>query len=146
MLCRSYTQPGQMQPIIMGWIQIVFLLVNNAIELLNFFLFLFTHCLSYTFSFLPAEAFLGKGFFKKRISYHARGKHGIKERPECRLTVVLRELTPEEEAKIARLRVSNFRKLTKRERQLIPHKLIETTPIWGRKSKANSSATSGMTS
>ncbi|KAK9291157.1 hypothetical protein L1049_009345 [Liquidambar formosana] len=95
---------------------------------------------------LVAEAFLGKGFFRKRISYHARGKHGIKERPECRLTVVLRELTPEEEAKIARLRVSNFRKLTKRERQLIPHKLIETTPIWGRKSKANSSATSGMTS
>ncbi|KAK9277131.1 hypothetical protein L1049_006670 [Liquidambar formosana] len=31
--------------------------------------------------------------------------------------------------------------MTKRERQLIPHKLIETSPIWGRKS-ANSSATS----
>ncbi|KAK9286248.1 hypothetical protein L1049_014635 [Liquidambar formosana] len=95
---------------------------------------------------LVAEAFLGKGFFSKRLSYHARGKFGGKERPKCRLTVVLRELTPEEEAKIARLRVSNFRKLTKQERQLIPHKLIETTPIWGRRSKANSSATSGMTS
>lgn len=80
-----------------------------------------------------AEAFVGKGFFKKRISYHGKGKCGIKVRPECRLTVVVREITAEEEAEIARLRVSNFRKLTKRERQLVPHQLIETTPRWSRK-------------
>ncbi|KDP36085.1 hypothetical protein JCGZ_08729 [Jatropha curcas] len=85
---------------------------------------------------LVAEAFVGKGFFKKRTSYHAKGRAGIKVRPECRLTVVVRETTPEEEAKIARLRVHNFRKLSKRERQLVPHKLIETTPIWNRKGKA----------
>jgi hypothetical protein len=54
-------------------------------------------------------------------------------RPECRLTVVVREMTAEEEAEIARLRVHNFRKLTKRERRLVPHKLIETTPVWNRK-------------
>lgn len=54
-------------------------------------------------------------------------------RPECRLTVIVRELTSEEEAEIARLKVHNFRKKTKRERQLVPHKLIETTPIWNRK-------------
>ncbi|KAG8648745.1 hypothetical protein MANES_08G035900v8 [Manihot esculenta] len=85
---------------------------------------------------LVAEAFVGKGFFKKRIACHAKGRHGIKVRPECRLTVVVRETTPEEEAKIARLRVHNFRKLSKRERRLVPHKLIETTPIWNRKGKA----------
>lgn len=86
--------------------------------------------------FLAAEAFVGKGFYKKRVSYHAKGKCGVKVRPECRLTVVLREMTPEEEAVVARLRVKNFRKLTKRERRLVPHKLIETTPVWNRKSKS----------
>lgn len=85
---------------------------------------------------LIAEAHVGKGFFKKRINYHARGKCGLKVRPECRLTVVVREITPEEEAEIARLRVKNFVKLSKRERRLVPHKLIETTPIWDRKGKA----------
>lgn len=57
-------------------------------------------------------------------------------RPECRLTVVVREITPDEEAEIAKLKVKNFVKLTKRERRLVPHKLIETTPIWNRKGKA----------
>ncbi|KAL3839397.1 hypothetical protein ACJIZ3_023988 [Penstemon smallii] len=88
---------------------------------------------------LVAEAFVGKGLFKKRISYHARGKCGIKVRPECRLTVVIREITPEEEAEIAKLKVHNFKKLTKREKRLVPHQLIETTPIWDRKSRSRSS-------
>ncbi|KAG8374007.1 hypothetical protein BUALT_Bualt11G0086100 [Buddleja alternifolia] len=87
---------------------------------------------------LVAEAFVGKGLFKKRINYHGKGKCGIKVRPECRLTVVLREITPEEEAEIAKLKVNNFRKLTKREKRLVPHQLIETTPIWNRKSKSRS--------
>ncbi|XP_022158339.1 uncharacterized protein LOC111024848 [Momordica charantia] len=95
---------------------------------------------------LVAEAFVGKGFFKKRISYHAKGKCGIKVRPECRLTVVVREITPEEEAEIAKLRVSNFRKLTKRESRLVPHKLIETTPIWNRKGKARANEEGRMAS
>ncbi|WMV18362.1 hypothetical protein MTR67_011747 [Solanum verrucosum] len=90
---------------------------------------------------LVAEAFLGKGLFKKRLSYHAKGKCGLMVRPECRLTVVLREITPAEEAEIAKLRVSNFKKLTKREKRLVPHKLIETTPIWNRKGKVRSSGT-----
>ncbi|KAK7340199.1 hypothetical protein VNO77_20896 [Canavalia gladiata] len=89
---------------------------------------------------IVAEAFVGKGFFKKRISYHAKGRSGMRVRPECRLTVVVREITPEEEAEIARLRVHNFKKLTKRQQRLVPHQLIETTPIWGRKGQ-NSSAT-----
>ncbi|XP_051114396.1 50S ribosomal protein L22, chloroplastic-like [Andrographis paniculata] len=86
---------------------------------------------------LVAEAFVGKGLFKKRVSYHAKGKCGIRVRPECRLTVVLREITPEEEAEIAKLKVHNFRKLTKRETRLVPHQLIETTPVWNRSRKSN---------
>ncbi|RZC86885.1 hypothetical protein C5167_030237 [Papaver somniferum] len=93
---------------------------------------------------LVAEAFVGKGLFKKRVSYHAKGRSGVKVRAECRLTVVVREMTPEEEAEIARLRVHNFRKLSKRERRLVPHKLIETTPVWGRKSKPSNSEKSSM--
>lgn len=93
---------------------------------------------------LVAEAFIGKGFFLKRVSYHGKGRSGIKERPECRLTVVVREMTPEEEAEIARLRVSKFRKLTKRERRLVPHKLIETSPIWNRKGKTMTQEPIGM--
>ncbi|OWM67839.1 hypothetical protein CDL15_Pgr010777 [Punica granatum] len=87
---------------------------------------------------LVAEAFVGKGLYKKRMNPHSKGRCGIKMRPVSRLTVVVREITPEEEAEIAKLRVSNFKKLTKRERRLVPHKLIETTPIWNRKSKNSS--------
>ncbi|KAL2945529.1 50S ribosomal protein L22 [Bienertia sinuspersici] len=84
------------------------------------------------------EAFVGKGLYKKRLSYHAKMRHGIIMRPECRLTVVVRELTAEEEAEVAKLRVSNFKKLTRREQRLIPHKLIESTPVWGRKNSPRS--------
>ncbi|GMI64633.1 hypothetical protein like AT4G28360 [Hibiscus trionum] len=87
---------------------------------------------------LVAEAFVGKGLFLKRVSYHAKGRSGIIMKPECRLTVVVREMTPEEEAEIARLRVRKFRKLTKREKRLVPHELIETTSIWNRKGSGNS--------
>ncbi|CAH9127593.1 unnamed protein product [Cuscuta epithymum] len=86
---------------------------------------------------LVAEAFVGKGLYLKRVSYHAKGRSGVMERPRCRLTVVVREITPNEEAEIAKLKVSNFRKLTKREQRLVPHKLIETNPVWGRKTKSN---------
>uniref|UniRef100_A0A7N0VF75 Large ribosomal subunit protein uL22c n=1 Tax=Kalanchoe fedtschenkoi TaxID=63787 RepID=A0A7N0VF75_KALFE len=89
---------------------------------------------------LIAEAFVGKGLFKKRIAYHSKGRSGVKVRAECRLTVVLRETTPEEEAEIARLRVHKFRKLTKREKRLVPHKLIETTPVWDRKARKRSAS------
>lgn len=131
-----------MLPTIMGWILNAFLLVSNpSMPVLSEKKFYLIFCI---LSFNTAEAFVGKGFFKKRISYHAKGKCGLKVRPECRLTVVVREMTPEEEAQIARLRVHNFRKLTKRERQLVPHKLIETTPIWNRKGKSRSQEPSGM--
>ncbi|KAM1184600.1 hypothetical protein TB2_013689 [Malus domestica] len=95
---------------------------------------------------LVAEAFVGKGFFKKRLSYHAKGKCGVKVRPECRLTVVVREITPDEEAEIAKLKVKNFIKMTKRERKLVPHQLIETTPIWGRKGRSRDLERNGVAS
>ncbi|KAL4394623.1 hypothetical protein AHAS_Ahas02G0170500 [Arachis hypogaea] len=93
---------------------------------------------------IVAEAFVGKGLFRKKVSYHSKGRAGIKVKPECKLTVVVREITAEEEAKIARLKVHNFRKLTKREKRLVPHQLIVSNPVWGRKNKSsdqNSSAT-----
>ncbi|KAG5583551.1 hypothetical protein H5410_054178 [Solanum commersonii] len=46
-------------------------------------------------------------------------------RTKCKLTIVVREMTLEEEAEIAKLRVNNFKKLTKLcKRRLVPHKFI----------------------
>eukprot|EP00252_Welwitschia_mirabilis_P008893 TRINITY_DN21145_c0_g1_i1.p1 TRINITY_DN21145_c0_g1~~TRINITY_DN21145_c0_g1_i1.p1 ORF type:complete len:261 (-),score=42.86 TRINITY_DN21145_c0_g1_i1:307-1089(-) len=87
---------------------------------------------------IVAEAYVGKGFCLKRISYHGKGKHGIMVRPRCRLTVKVRELTPEEEAKIpkiAKLRASRYKKLPKRERRLVPHKVIDTQWDWYRNTR-----------
>ncbi|KAL5221391.1 hypothetical protein ABZP36_026104 [Zizania latifolia] len=86
------------------------------------------------------EAFVGKGLYLKRLSYHAKGRSGIMVRPRCRLTVVVREATAEEEAKIAKLRVSNYKKLTRKEKQLMPHRLIEVSPRWARKRKEEAGA------
>lgn len=137
--CRWSIQPVQMQHITTDSIQIVSSLVTWMSQAtynkwdpstISHFVILFF----FPF-FLVAEAFVGKGVYFKQVSYHAKGRSGIMERPQCRLTVVVRETTPEEEAKIAKLRVSNFKKLTRRERQLMPHKLIETTPKWSRRRK-----------
>ncbi|WVZ69692.1 hypothetical protein U9M48_018439 [Paspalum notatum var. saurae] len=89
---------------------------------------------------LIVEAFVGKGLYLKRLSYHAKGRCGVMVRPRCRLTVVVREATAEEEAKIAKLRVSNYKKLTRKERQLMPHRLIEVSPRWARKRKEEAGA------
>ncbi|WVZ98235.1 hypothetical protein U9M48_043700 [Paspalum notatum var. saurae] len=86
------------------------------------------------------EAFVGKGLYLKRLSYHAKGRCGVMVRPRCRLTVVVREATAEEEAKIAKLRVSNYKKLTRKERQLMPHRLIEVSPRWARNHKRKEEA------
>ncbi|XP_044971744.1 uncharacterized protein LOC123438842 [Hordeum vulgare subsp. vulgare] len=86
------------------------------------------------------EAFVGKGIYLKRLAYHAKGRCGVRERPRCRLTVVVREATAEEEAKIAKLRVMNYKKLTRKEKQLMPHRLIEVSPKWARKRKEEEEA------
>ncbi|KAI4965024.1 hypothetical protein ZWY2020_057637 [Hordeum vulgare] len=56
---------------------------------------------------IVAEAFVGKGLYLKRLSYHAKGRCSVRKRPRCRLTVMVREATTEEEEKIDKLRVSN---------------------------------------
>lgn len=113
------------------------------VKLVHFLLLRFNLSL-YILSLCAAEAFVGKGYYKKRINPHAKGKSGIIMRPECRLTVVVREITPDEEAEIAKLKVKNFVKLTKRERRLVPHQLIETTSIWGRKGKGHNHESNRM--
>lgn len=90
------------------------------------------------------QAFVGKGLFRKTISYHAKGRSGIRVRPQCRLTVIVRELKPREEAEIAKLRVRKFRKLSKREHRLVPHKLVETQWRWHRKPKDQAASGSTM--
>ncbi|XP_068488958.1 large ribosomal subunit protein uL22c-like [Phaseolus vulgaris] len=40
---------------------------------------------------IVAEAFVGKGYFKKRLAFHAKGRSRLIMRPECRLTVVVRD-------------------------------------------------------
>ncbi|KAJ0837097.1 putative ribosomal protein L22/L17 [Helianthus annuus] len=32
---------------------------------------------------IVAEAFVSKGLFKKRVLYHAKGRSGVRVRPEC---------------------------------------------------------------
>lgn len=105
------------------------LYLSKCIFLLYFFVLTTIHL------HFAEEAFVGKGMYLKRISYHAKGRSGIMERPHCRLTVILREITEEEEAKIAKIRVMNYKKLTRKEKQLVPHQLIETTPTWSRRTK-----------
>lgn len=85
-----------------------------------------------------AEAFVGKGKYLKRLSYHAKGRSGIMHHPSCRLTVVVKELSDEQEAEIARYKTMTFRERAKVKTRLIPHTLIETTPRWHRTSKESS--------
>ncbi|XP_031384210.1 uncharacterized protein LOC116198039 isoform X2 [Punica granatum] len=125
---KSVSKPAKVQAVLKGIKQVIHSARANATH---------NHGLDAD-RLLVAEAFVGKGLYKKRMNPHSKGRCGIKMRPVSRLTVVVREITPEEEAEIAKLRVSNFKKLTKRERRLVPHKLIETTPIWNRKSKNSS--------
>lgn len=85
-----------------------------------------------------AEAFVGKGRYLKRLSYHAKGRSGIMHHPSCRLTVIVKELSDEQEAEIAKYKTMTFRERAKVKTKLIPHTLIESTPHWHRTSKQSS--------
>lgn len=98
---------------------------------------------------LVAGASIGKGFLgfsKKRLSYHGKG-NGIKVRPKYQLTVILREIAPEQEAEIAGQRASNFLylsrrlRLTKEENKHVPLQLIRK-----HKGKFSNGQPSGMAS
>eukprot|EP00249_Psilotum_nudum_P009835 c22180_g1_i1 orf=298-1137(-) len=83
-----------------------------------------------------AEAFVGKGKYLKRIRPHGKGKHGIMHHPSCRLTVIVKELTPEQEAELARIRTMHFRERARYKSKLVPHRLIESTWHWHKKPRA----------
>ncbi|BBM99409.1 large subunit ribosomal protein L22 [Marchantia polymorpha subsp. ruderalis] len=75
-----------------------------------------------------AEAFVGKDKFLKRHMPHGKGKSGKMEHARSRLTVIVKEMSEETEADLARLRV--FRKagtrMSRSEARLVPHRLLET--------------------
>lgn len=87
-----------------------------------------------------AEAFVGKGKYLKRISYHAKGRSGIMHHPSCRLTIIVKEMSPEQEAELARYRTLTFRERAKFKSKLVPHRLIETSWQWHRTPKEVSSS------
>ncbi|MCO5562474.1 hypothetical protein L7F22_016101 [Adiantum nelumboides] len=82
-----------------------------------------------------AQAFVGKGRYLKRISYHGKGRSGIMHHPSCRLTVIVKELSDQQEAEIARYQTMTFKERGKNKTRLVPHKLIETASLWHRKPK-----------
>eukprot|EP00897_Mesotaenium_endlicherianum_P008271 jgi/Mesen1/7472/ME000039S06691 len=77
------------------------------------------------------EAFVGKNRYLKRNFPHGRAKSGIRERPRCMLTVVVAEMSKQQERQMElSLRVPvHRRKRTK----LTPHTLLEVTPSWARR-------------
>ena len=96
----------------------------------------------FEFYFFPeAEAFVGKGKYLKRISMHAKGRSGIMHHPSCRLTVVVKELNQDQETQIAKYQSMTFRERAKVKSKLFPHKLIEVTPQWSRRTKESASST-----
>ena len=72
---------------------------------------------------------------------HAKGRSGIMHHPSCRLTVVVKELNEDQETQIAKYQSMTFRERSKVKSKLFPHKLIEVTPQWSRRSKDSSSGT-----
>lgn len=87
-----------------------------------------------------AEAFVGKGKYLKRLSYHAKGRSGIMHHPSCRLTVIVKEMSPQQEAELARYKTMTFRERAKFKSKLVPHRLIETSWQWHRTPKEVSSS------
>lgn len=90
--------------------------------------------------FCAAEAFVGKDKYLKRIRIHGKGKCGRMERTRCRLTVIVKELSAEKEAELARIRVQKFhqRKLRGSMAKLLPHKVLPTRFEWARKPRKGS--------
>ncbi|KAL2651997.1 hypothetical protein R1flu_020125 [Riccia fluitans] len=74
------------------------------------------------------EAFVGKDKYLKRFKPHGKGKAGKMERARSRLTVIVKEMSQETEADLARLKL--FRKagtrMSRSEARLVPHRLLET--------------------
>ncbi|CAM6047156.1 unnamed protein product [Sphagnum compactum] len=84
---------------------------------------------------IVAEAFVGKDKYLKRLRIHGKGKAGRMVHPRCRLTVILKELSPEKEAELARLRVQKLhgKQLYAANAKLVPHRVVQTQWQWSRK-------------
>lgn len=74
-------------------------------------------------SLIVAEAYVSKGRYLRRSNPHGRGKSGVKHRPRCGLTVLVREMNEEEHLK--RTRMMKSRQWRKRTSKLLPHRVIE---------------------
>lgn len=98
---------------IMGWTLIVSLLVSECSTPLKGQKWIIMNFLFNFLFLLQVKPLLEKVFISRGCHTMPRGRSGIMVRPKCRLAVVVREITPEEEAKIARPRVSNFKKFDK---------------------------------
>ncbi|GBG77384.1 hypothetical protein CBR_g23715 [Chara braunii] len=78
------------------------------------------------------EAYVGKDKYLRRINVHGKGKSGVKHRPRTKLTVKVRELSPKEEATLARSRLAQPRQETRAARfirnRLQPARIVEVDP------------------
>ncbi|KAG0584380.1 hypothetical protein KC19_3G206400 [Ceratodon purpureus] len=88
---------------------------------------------------IVAEAFVGKDKYLKRLRIHGKGKAGHMTRPRCRLTVVVKELSAEREAELARIRVQKYHKKVRGPiTKLMPHRVLATQWQWARKPRKGS--------
>lgn len=79
-----------------------------------------------------SEAFVGKDRYLKRVRPHGKGKAGKLEHARARLTVVVKEMTVEQETDLARLRVFRMRgtRMSRAQARLVPHRVLATQ--WSR--------------
>ncbi|CAI7851707.1 unnamed protein product [Closterium sp. NIES-54] len=89
----------------------------------------------------PAEAYVGKGRYLKRLNPHGRGRSGVKHRYRSRLTVVVREMSGPEEERVERQRAAAanhrwLRRVQRKRGQIVPHKVVEV----GRRKEEESGA------
>uniref|UniRef100_A0A7I4EJQ3 Large ribosomal subunit protein uL22c n=1 Tax=Physcomitrium patens TaxID=3218 RepID=A0A7I4EJQ3_PHYPA len=89
---------------------------------------------------IVAEAFVGKDKYLKRLRIHGKGKAGQMVRPRCRLTVVVKELSAEKEAELARVRLHKYhsKKIRGNITKLMPHRVLATQWQWSRKPRKGS--------
>lgn len=76
-----------------------------------------------------AEAFVGIGTPLKRVAVQGKNRRGTKKRYRCHITVVVKEMSAEQEAELARVRVIRAQNRSAKSR-LLPHVLRETR--WAR--------------
>jgi hypothetical protein len=114
-----------------------------AVDKLNFYVPSSVHhtkSIIFLILFFAAEAFVGKDKYLKRLRIHGKGKAGQMVRPRCRLTVIVKELSAEKEAELARIRVNKYhsKKIRGSLAKLMPHRVLATQWQWSRKPRKGS--------